>query len=73
MDKSNDLKNLVGKMGDAISEATHRVKAAVEKTDRDVAGDTMTPTEKLGSVVTEGKERLLAGVDHAKRELRDKT
>jgi hypothetical protein len=56
---------------DRISEAGHRGAAEGEQAKRDVAGDTLTPGEQAGSVLNQGKEDLLAGVDHAKRDVRD--
>jgi len=56
---------------DRISEAGHRSAAEGEQIKRDVAGDTLTPGEQVGSVLNQGKEDLLAGVDHAKRDVRD--
>ena len=56
---------------DFVSEAGHRGAAESEQAKRDVAGDTMTPGEHVGSVLNQGKENLEAGVDHAKREVRD--
>ena len=56
---------------DWVSEAGHRGAAEGEQAKRDVAGDTLTPGEKAGSVLNQGKEDLLAGVDHAKRDVRD--
>ena len=56
---------------DYVSEAGHRGAAEGEQAKRDVAGDTMTPGEKLGSVLNQGKENLEAGVDHTKRDVRD--
>jgi hypothetical protein len=56
---------------DWASEAGHRGAAEGEQAKRDVAGDTLTPGERAGSVLNQGKEELLAGVDHAKRDVRD--
>ena len=56
---------------DWVSEATHRGAAESEQAKRDVAGDTMTPGEQVGSVLNQGKENLEAGIDHAKRDVRD--
>jgi hypothetical protein len=56
---------------DWVSEAGHRGAAEGEQAKRDVAGDAMTPGEHIGSVLNQGKENLEAGVDHAKRDVRD--
>ncbi len=56
---------------DRVGEATHRGAAEGEHAKRDLAGDTLTPGERASSVLNEGKEDLLGGVDHAKRDVRD--
>lgn len=70
MDIKNDLKNMVGAVKDAVSEAGHKSTAEAEATRREVAGDTMTPSEKIGSAANEAKNNVQAGVDHAKVEAR---
>jgi hypothetical protein len=55
---------------DAISEAGHRAAAAAEQSKRDVAGDEMTPGEKVSSVVRQGSETIKADVDATKRDVR---
>ncbi|GAC1446917.1 MAG: hypothetical protein PVSMB8_04800 [Vulcanimicrobiaceae bacterium] len=65
------IKKTVDNAADAISEAGHKTKAEGEHAKREAAGDVMTPGEHVSSVVTEGKENLLGGVDHAKRDVRD--
>ncbi|GAC1528882.1 MAG: hypothetical protein NVS2B8_16270 [Vulcanimicrobiaceae bacterium] len=55
------IKKTVDNAADAISEAGHKTKAEGEHAKREAAGDVMTP----------GKENLLGGVDHAKRDVRD--
>jgi len=65
------IKKTVDNAADALSEAGHKTNAEAEHASREVAGDTMTPGEKLGSVANEGKEDLLAGVDRTKRDVRD--
>jgi hypothetical protein len=56
---------------DKVNELGHNANAEAESAKRDVAGDTMTPGEQLGSIVNEGKERVLAGVDGAKADARN--
>jgi hypothetical protein len=73
MGLKEELVKTIDNAGDALSEAGHRVTAGTEKATREAAGDTMTPGDKLGSVVNEGKENLLAGVDKAKVDIRNKT
>lgn len=58
---------------DATHEAAHRTVAEAERLKRDVAGDEMTPGEKLRSGANEAKHRVEAEVDKTKREVRDKT
>ena len=70
MSIKDDLKNTVGKIKDAASEAGHKSTAAAEHDRRDIAGDTMTPSEKIGSVTNEAKNDVQAGIDHAKGEAR---
>jgi len=71
------LKREVDKMGkdvkDGVDEARHRGAAEAEREDREVAGDVMTPGERVASHVNEAKHEVLAEVDKAKRKLRDAT
>ena len=67
------IKKTIDNVGDAINEATHKTNAEAEHATRDVAGDAMTPGEKLGSIANETKENVLGGIDHAKREVRENT
>ncbi|GAC1310032.1 MAG: hypothetical protein NVS2B3_17210 [Vulcanimicrobiaceae bacterium] len=67
------IKKAVDNVADSLSEAGHKTNAEAEHASREVAGDTMTPGEKLGSAFNEGKENLLGGVDHAKRDVRENT
>ena len=65
------VKHGVDDVKDYASEAGHRGAAAGEQAKRDAAGDTLTPGEQVGSVLNQGKENLAAGIDHAKRDIRD--
>ncbi|GAC1580068.1 MAG: hypothetical protein NVS3B7_14450 [Candidatus Elarobacter sp.] len=56
---------------DAISEVGHKTAAEGEHAKRDAAGDAMTPGEKVGSLLNEGKENVEAGFDRTKRDVRD--
>ncbi len=67
------IKKVVDNVTDAVSEAGHKTTAEAEHAKRDVAGDTMTPGEHAKSLLNEGKENLLGGVDHAKRDIRENT
>ena len=70
MSIKDDLKNTVGAIKDSFREATHKNTAEAEHERRDLAGDTLTPGEKLGSIANEAKNNVQAGVDHAKAEAR---
>jgi hypothetical protein len=70
MSIKDDLKNTVGAIKDSFSEAGHKSTAEAEGERRDLAGDTMTPSEKLGSMANEAKNNVQGGVDHAKVEAR---
>jgi hypothetical protein len=73
MSLKDELKKTIDNVGDALNEAGHRVSAGTERATREAAGDEMTPGEKAKSVVNEGKENVLAGVDKAKQDLRNNT
>ena len=68
---ANEVKRTINDVGDAIKEGIHRGKADAEHETRTIAGDAMTPEEKAGSVVREGTENVKAGIDRAKRNVRD--
>lgn len=70
MNIKDDLKNMVGAVKDSISETVHKSTADAEHERREVAGDTMTPAEKLGSLGNEAKNNVQGGIDHAKVEAR---
>jgi hypothetical protein len=70
MSIKDDLKNAVGAVKDSLSEAGHKSAADAEHARREVAGDTLTTSEKIGSVANEAKNNVQAGVDHAKVEAR---
>jgi hypothetical protein len=65
------FKHAAADVKDAANEVKHRSEADAEKTKRDVAGDQLTPGEYAGSVVKESVSRTKAGVDQAKRNVRD--
>jgi len=65
------IKKTVDNVADKMSETTHKTEAEGEHAKRDIAGDAMTPGEKTKSVLNEGKENVLGGVDHAKRDVRN--
>lgn len=68
-----ELHKAAGDARDAVHEVEHRTVAEAERLKRDVAGDEMTPGEKLKSGANEAKHRVAAEVDKTKREVRDKT
>ena len=70
MSIQNDIKNVVESVKDTLSEIGHKSSADAERARREVAGDTMTPGEKLGSIANEATNTVQAGVDHAKVEAR---
>lgn len=70
MDIKNDLKNMVGAVKDTVSEAVHTSTAEAERARREAAGETMTTSEKVGSIANEAKNNIQAGIDHAKVEAR---
>lgn len=69
----NEIKKAVNDVGDAIKEGVHRGNADAEHATRAEFGDVMTPGEKADSVMHEGSEEVKAGIDRAKRKLRDAT
>lgn len=80
MSSNNDDHSITGEIekgvkdvGDAVKSGMHRSAADAERTQREVAGDTMTPGEKVKSGANEASERIKAGVDDAKRTIRDNT
>lgn len=70
MSIKDDLKNAVGAVKDSFSEASHKSTAEAERERRDLAGETMTTSEKVGSMANEAKNNVQADVDHAKVEAR---
>lgn len=71
MGLKDELKKTIDNVSDAVNEAKHRGNAEVERAKRAAEGDTMTATEKAGSFLKEGKEKVLEGVDRAKRDVRE--
>ncbi len=71
LDKGLDaVKKAAANVKDAVDEAAHRGAAEGEAARRDLAGDEMTPGEKLGSALNQAKETTLADVDRLKRDVR---
>jgi hypothetical protein len=67
------IKHGVDDVRDTVNEGRHRGEAEAERAKRETAGDVMTPGEKAGSALKEGKDRILAEVDKTKRDLRNQT
>ena len=70
---ADEVKRGVEDVRDRASEAMHHSAADAERERREMAGDTMTPSEKAASAMDEAKERLEEGVDKTKRSVRDHT
>ncbi|MDQ2663792.1 MAG: hypothetical protein M3Y18_07155 [Candidatus Eremiobacteraeota bacterium] len=72
-----DLKDEMNKFGNnvknTVNEAGHRSAAEGEQAKRDVAGDEMTASEKIGSMVNQAKNTVQADTDGAKRDIRNNT
>jgi hypothetical protein len=56
-----------------VSEAGHRSAAEGEQAKRDLRGDEMTTSEKVGSAVNQVKEGTQAEIDAAKQKARSNT
>jgi hypothetical protein len=69
----DELHKVIDNAADALSEAGHKLNANTEQATRDAAGDEMTAGEKAKSILNQGKEDVLAGVDHAKQDVRNNT
>jgi len=67
------VKDTVDNTIDQTREAGHRSSADAERIRRDLSGDQMTTTEKVTSTANETKERVAAGIDHARHEVRERT
>ena len=70
---ANEIKKTIENIGDTIKEGVHRGNADAEHATRTEFGDVMTPGEKTESVIREGSEDVKAGIDRAKRNVRDVT
>jgi len=73
MGMKDDVKKVIDDVKDTVKEAAHRSTAEAEKSRRAVDGENMTAGEKAGSAINEAKNRIEAGIDAAKRKIRDKT
>jgi len=74
LDKAADaIKRTVDDAKDKLHEVQHKAAADAEKSHRDTEGDKMTASEKVGSAVSEAKNRVQAEIDRAKRKAREHT
>jgi len=69
----SELEKAAKDLGDSVKEVAHRSEAEGERAKRSVAGDAMTPGEKVGSVANEVKSDIEADIDRGKRSVRDST
>ena len=69
----SEIGKAIKNVGDAVDETVHRGEAEGERAKRSVAGDAMTPGEKMGSVANEVKRDVQADIDKAKRNIREST
>jgi hypothetical protein len=71
VDKVADaVKRGVDDARDTMNEAAHRTDAELERQRREANPDGLSPGEKVSSALKEGKDRVLAEVDKAKRDAR---
>ena len=70
---ADSIKDTVDNVRDSANEAGHRGEAQAEATKRNVAGDEMTASEKLGSAFNQGKNEVQADWDKTKRDVRSET
>ncbi len=70
---TDKISKAIDDVADTVKEGVHRTAAEGERAKRDVAGDTMTPGERAGSVINEAGDELKAGVERARRNVRDST
>ena len=68
---AKNIGNAIDNAKDAMSEAAHRAEAEAERKRRSVTGDTMTGSEKVGSMANEVKNDAQAEIDRAKRDVRN--
>jgi gas vesicle protein len=67
---ADGIKTVAEDVKDKVNEAAHRSTAEAEQTRRDAAGETMTTSEKAGSVINQAKNTAQAEIDAAKQEAR---
>lgn len=69
----SDIGKAIKNVGDTVDEGINRSKAEGERAKRSVAGDAMTPGEKLGSMANEAKSEVEAEVNRGSRTIREST
>jgi uncharacterized protein YaaN involved in tellurite resistance len=70
MDIKKQVAQTVDTIKDTVNETLHSNAAKAEQTRREVEGETMTPGEKVASVVNQAKNTVAAGLDRAKIDAR---
>lgn len=71
MNIKHSVKKVAENIHDRIDETAHRTVAEGENARRKVAGDKMTRSEKVKSMVNQAKHEIKANVDKAKRTIRE--
>jgi hypothetical protein len=69
----DELKKVGDNIKDAVDETRHREAAEVEREERELNGNVMTPGEKIRSTGRQAEHDVLADVDRAKRAIRENT
>lgn len=71
MDIRKEANKQIDNVTDAASEAGHRGAAEAERLDREAEGDSMSLGDRAASYANEAKNNVQAGIDHAKRDVRN--
>ena len=71
--RADELKKVGDNIKDAVDETRHREAAEVEREERELNGDVMTPGENSVDRAREAEHDVLADVDRAKRAIRKNT
>ena len=67
----DEFNKVVDNVKDTMSEGAHKSEAEGEQAKRDVAGDSMSPSEKAGSMFNQAKNDVQGDTDAAKRDIRN--
>ena len=70
MGLKDEFDKTVANVKDSFSEDAHKSAAEGEQAKRDVAGDSMTPGEKAGSMFNQAKNDVQGDADSAKQDIR---